>query len=54
MKIGAIKGLTVMGGNAKDALPAIREVVKANAKDKKSKLGRAAQDAVRAINGTKK
>jgi len=52
VKIGAIKGLTAMRDSAKDALPAIREVAK-NA-DKKSKLGLAATNAVKAISGAKK
>lgn len=54
VKIGAIRGLTVMGQNAKDALPAIRDVVKSTADDKKSKLGAAAKDALKAIGGGKK
>ena len=52
VKIGALKGLTAMRNAAKDALPAIREVAK-NA-DKKSKLGTAATNAVKAISGAKK
>lgn len=54
VKIAAAKGLNAMGTGAKDALPALREVVKANAGDKKSKLGTAAQNAVKAINGKNK
>ena len=54
VKIGALKGLTAMRDGAKEALPAIREVVKANAGDKKSKLGIAAQNAQKAISGAKK
>ncbi len=54
VKIGALKGLTVMREGAKDALPAIREVVKANAGDKKSNLGKAAIAASAAISGKKK
>ena len=54
VKIGALKGLTAMRESAKDALPAIREVQKATAGDKKSKLGQAAQNAVVAIAGTGK
>lgn len=54
VKIAAIKGLTVMRENAKDALPAIRDVVKETAGDKKSKLGLAAKDAQKAIAGTGK
>ena len=54
VKIAAIHGLAVMRESAKDALPAIRDVVKANAGDKKSKLGLAAKDAVKAISGTGK
>lgn len=49
VKIAAIRGLTVMGNNAKDALPTIREVVNSTKNDKKSKLGAAAKDAVKAI-----
>ena len=54
VKISAIRGLTVMGQNAKDALPTIRDVVKDTAGDKKSKLGQAAKDALKAIGGGKK
>ncbi len=54
VKIGALHGLTAMGQNAKDALPTIRDVVKATAGDKKSKLGQAAKDAAKAISGGKK
>ncbi|QJX00649.1 HEAT repeat domain-containing protein [Frigoriglobus tundricola] len=54
VKIAAIRGLTVMRESAKDALPTIRDVVKANAGDKKSNLLKAAQDAVKAISGTGK
>jgi HEAT repeat protein len=54
VKISAIRGLTVMGQNAKDALPAIRDVVSATKDDKKSKLGAAAKDALKAIGGGKK
>ena len=49
VKIAAIKGLTVMGSSAKEALPTIRDVVKETASDKKSKLGLAAKDAQKAI-----
>ena len=52
VKIGALKGLTVMREGAKDALPAISEVVKAN--DKKTNLGKAAIAAKAAISGKKK
>lgn len=54
VKIAALKGLAAMGGTAKDALPAIREVMKANAGDKKSKLGAAAKTASTSIGGAKK
>jgi HEAT repeat protein len=54
VKIGAMKGLAAMGANAKDALPAIREIQKANAGDKKSKLGAAAKTAITSISGAKK
>jgi HEAT repeat protein len=49
VKIGALRGLTAMGTSAKEAAPAIRAVVKANAGDKKSKLGLAAKDALKAV-----
>lgn len=49
VKIGALRGLTAMGQSAKGAVPAIREVVKATAGDKKSKLGLAAKDALKAV-----
>lgn len=54
VKIGALHGLTVMGQSAKEALPTVRDVVKATAGDKKSKLGTAAKDALKAIGGGKK
>jgi HEAT repeat protein len=54
VKIGALRGLTVMGPGAKDALPTIREVVNATKADKKSKLGGVAKDALKAIGGGKK
>ena len=54
VKIGALKGLTVMREGAKDALPAIREVVNATKADKKSKLFDAAKNANAAISGKKK
>jgi hypothetical protein len=53
VKIGALKGLTAMGPGAKDATSAIRDVVKANAGDKKSKVGIAAKDALKAVGGGK-
>ena len=49
VKIGALHGLTAMGTSAKDAAPAVRSVAKANAKNKKSKLGRAAKDTLKAL-----
>ena len=52
VKIGAIRGLTAM--RAKEAVPAIREVVKANADNKKSKLGAAAKEALKALGGKNK
>lgn len=54
VKIGAAKGLAAMGPSAKGALPALREVAKAEAGDKKSKLGAAVKSAVQVIGGTKK
>ncbi|MBP3954619.1 HEAT repeat domain-containing protein [Gemmata sp. G18] len=54
VKIAAAKGLSSMGTAAKEALPAVRDVVKANAGDKKSKLGLAAKDALKSISGTRK
>jgi HEAT repeat protein len=54
VKIAALRGLTVMGADAKDALPTVRDVLKATAGDKKSKLGLAAKDAAKAIGGGKK
>ncbi len=54
VKIAAAKGLNAMGAAAKDALPALREIVKATKGDKKDKLGIAAQNAVKSIGGTKK
>lgn len=45
-KIGALKGLTAMGTAAKTALPEIRKLTA----DKKSALGKAAQQAAKAIN----
>ena len=54
VKIAAIRGLTVMGPGAKEALPAIRDVVKATAGDKKSKLGQTAKDALKALGGGRK
>jgi HEAT repeat protein len=54
VKIGALRGLTAMGQSAKEALPAVRDVVKATAGDKKSNLGKAAKDAALALSGGKK
>lgn len=54
VKIGALRGLTAMGQSAKQAVPAVREVVKATAGDKKSKLGIAAKDALKALGVGKK
>ena len=54
VRIGAAHGLAYMRDSAKEALPALREVAKAYKDDKKSKLGRAASDAVRAIQPKKK
>jgi HEAT repeat protein len=52
VKIGALRGLSAMRDSAKDALPAIRDIIKSS--DKKSKLGQAAVVANKAIAGTKK
>ena len=52
VKIGAAQGLAAMGSNAKDALGDLRDLQKSE--DKKSKLGRAAGEAVKAIAGKKK
>lgn len=54
VKIGALRGLSVMREGAKDALPAIREIQKATAGDKKSNLNKAAVAALQAIGGGKK
>lgn len=51
VKIGALRGLAVMGSNAKGAKATIAEVVKATAGDKKSKLGQVAKDALKAVGG---
>lgn len=45
VKIGALKGLSAMGNNAKAALPEIRKLTG----DKKSAIGKAAQNAAKAI-----
>ncbi|MGL6073837.1 MAG: HEAT repeat domain-containing protein [Fimbriiglobus sp.] len=47
VKLGAIQGLGYMGNNAKAAIPDLKKIVKDE--DKKSKLGRAAQQALRVI-----
>jgi HEAT repeat protein len=54
VKIGALRGLTAMGQSAKEAVPAVRDVVKATAGDKKSKLGLAAKDTLKALGVGKK
>lgn len=53
VKIGALRGLSVMGQSAKEASKTIQEVVKATAGDKKSKLGQVAKDALKAVSGRK-
>ena len=53
VKIGALRGLTAMGTTAKDSAPAVREIVKATMGDKKSKLGVAAKDTLKAIGAGK-
>lgn len=52
IRIAAAQGLAAMGTNAKDALPDLRKVVKAE--DKKSKLSKAAGDAIKVIQPKKK
>lgn len=52
VKIAAANGLAAMGDKAKEALPSLREIQKSE--DKKSKLAKAAQEAVRSINPKKK
>lgn len=56
VRIAAARGLGYMGETAKDATKDLREVAKENkAKDgKPNKLGRAAGEALRSINGKKK
>jgi HEAT repeat protein len=49
VKIGAARGLSAMGNSAKEALPTLRQIVKSTSSDKKSKLGKAAKNAVKAI-----
>jgi hypothetical protein len=49
-KIGAARGLASMGPAAKSALPTLREYVKS---DKKSALGKSANQAVKAISAKK-
>jgi HEAT repeat protein len=51
VKIGAANGLSAMGSSAKEAAPVLRAIVKATASDKKSKLGKAAKNALKAIGG---
>lgn len=52
VKIAAAQGLAAMGERAKEAVSSLREVQKSE--DKKSKLGKAAGDALRSINQKKK
>jgi HEAT repeat protein len=52
VKLAAAKGLGLMGEKAKDATDTLKDVQKAN--DKKSKLAKAAQDALRSIGGQRK
>jgi HEAT repeat protein len=49
VKIGAAKGLASMGSAAKEAVPTLQDY----ASDKKSALGKAAKDALKAIKGKK-
>lgn len=54
VQLGAIHGLASMTDKAKDAMPDLREIVKTNKADQKSKTGRAAQDALRSIQPKRK
>jgi HEAT repeat protein len=47
VRIGAARGLASMGPTAKEALPTLRDIAKSE--DKKSKLGKAAKEAQKAI-----
>ena len=47
VKIGALQGLAAMGKEAKSALPKLKKLLKDE--DKKTKLGRAGRNAMRAI-----
>jgi HEAT repeat protein len=49
VKVGAANGLAAMRSAAKEALPELRKIAKDLKDDKKSKLGKAAQDASRSI-----
>ena len=48
VRMAAIRGLAAMGPTAKDAMKDLRDIMKAE--DKDSKVGRAANDAMRSIN----
>lgn len=50
VRIGAARGLAAMGPNAKPANKDLKEVVTSTAGDKKSKLGKEAQIALKTIN----
>ncbi|QEL19029.1 HEAT repeat domain-containing protein [Limnoglobus roseus] len=52
VKIAAAQGLAAMGDKAKEAVSSLREVQKSE--DKKSKLAKAAGEAMKSINGKKK
>ncbi len=52
VKIAAVQGLAAMGDKAREAMPTLRQVQKDG--DKKSKLSKAAQQALRSINPKKK
>jgi HEAT repeat protein len=56
VKIGAIRGLASMTDKAaeKDVMTTLREIVKENKGDQKSKIGREAQNALRSIQPKKK
>lgn len=52
VKVAAIHGLALMGDKAKEAVPEIQTIQRAS--EKKSKLGKAAGDALKSIRGQKK
>jgi HEAT repeat protein len=55
VRLAAVQGLAAMGESARAAVKDLRELMqKENSNKKKSQLGRAARDALRAINPPKK